>query len=61
MRDSKLPNIPIGTVFKISFDVDKYGKITNLQTWSHYQALVAMNSTGMGGTIQHITLRFSNF
>ena len=34
MRDSKLPNIPIGTVFKISFDVDKYGKITNLQTWS---------------------------
>ena len=34
MRDSRLPNIPIGTVFKVSFDVDKYGKITNLQTWS---------------------------
>ena len=34
MKDSKLPAIPIGTVFKVSFDVDKYGKITNLQTWS---------------------------
>lgn len=34
MRDAKLPTLPMGTVFKISFDVDKYGKITNLQTWS---------------------------
>ena len=34
MKDSKLPVIPIGVVFKVSFDVDKYGKITNLQTWS---------------------------
>ena len=34
MRDSKLPVIPMGTVFMVSFDVDKYGKITNLQTWS---------------------------
>ena len=34
MRESRLPNIPIGVVFKVSFDVDKYGKITNLQTWS---------------------------
>ena len=34
MKDSKLPVMPMGTVFKVSFDVDKYGKITNLQTWS---------------------------
>ena len=34
MKDSKLPVIPMGVVFKVSFDVDKYGKITNLQTWS---------------------------
>ncbi|MBQ7450280.1 hypothetical protein IJS77_02590 [bacterium] len=34
LRDVKLPTIPMGTVFKVSFDVDKYGKITNLQTWS---------------------------
>jgi len=34
MADSKLPVVPQGTVFKFSFDVDKYGKISNLQTWS---------------------------
>ena len=34
MRDVKLPYIPKGTVFKFSFDVDKYGRITNVKTWS---------------------------
>lgn len=34
MRDTKLPYIPKGTVFKFSFDVDKYGRITNIKTWS---------------------------
>ena len=34
MKDSKLPTVPIGTVFKVSFDVDKFGKVSNVQTWS---------------------------
>lgn len=34
MKDTKLPYIPKGTVFKFSFDVDKYGRITNIKTWS---------------------------
>mgnify|MGYP006872970554 CR=1 FL=1 len=34
MIDVKLPTIPTGTVFRFSFNVDKYGKITNVQTWS---------------------------
>ena len=34
MRDSRLPNMPLGTVFKFSFTVDKYGKVTNVKTWS---------------------------
>ena len=32
MRDTKLPDIPNGTLFQFSFNVDKYGKITNVQT-----------------------------
>lgn len=32
MQDVKLPNIPEGTIFQFSFNVDKYGKITNVQT-----------------------------
>ena len=32
MQDTKLPDIPNGTVFQFSFNVDKYGKITNVQT-----------------------------
>lgn len=32
MQDTRLPNIPNGTVFQFSFTVDKYGKITNVQT-----------------------------
>ena len=34
MKDTKLPIVPLGTVFKISFDVDKNGRVTNVQTWS---------------------------
>ncbi len=34
MEDTKLPILPQGVVFRFSFTVDKYGKITNLQTWS---------------------------
>ena len=34
MKDSKMPNMPTGTVFKFSFTVDKYGKVTNVKTWS---------------------------
>ena len=32
MQDSKLPNLPNGIIFQFSFTVDKYGKITNVQT-----------------------------
>lgn len=34
MKDVKLPIIPQGTVFKFEFDVDKYGKVSNVQTFS---------------------------
>lgn len=34
MTDVKLPIMPEGTIFRFSFDVDKYGKISNVQTWS---------------------------
>ena len=34
MKDSKLPIVPNGTIFKFSFTVDKYGKLTNVKTWS---------------------------
>lgn len=34
MKDVRLPIIPNGIVFKFTFDVDKFGKISNLQTWS---------------------------
>ena len=32
MRDTKLPDIPSGVLFQFSFDVDKYGKVSNVQT-----------------------------
>ena len=32
MMDTKMPNLPNGTVFQFSFTVDKYGKITNVHT-----------------------------
>ena len=34
MADVRMPNIPYGVIFKFSFTVDKYGKISNVQTWS---------------------------
>ena len=34
MHDTRLPYIPNGTVFKFTFTVDKYGRISNVQTWS---------------------------
>lgn len=34
MKDVRLPIIPQGTVFKFEFDVDMYGKVSNVQTWS---------------------------
>lgn len=34
MKDVKLPDVPYGTIFRFAFEVDKYGKVTNLQTWS---------------------------
>ena len=34
MQDAKLPIVQQGTVFRFAFDVDKYGKITNISTWS---------------------------
>ncbi len=34
MQDVQLPIVPEGTIFKFSFNVDKYGKISNVQTWS---------------------------
>ena len=34
MKDTRMPNIPIGTVFKVSFDVDRNGRVSNVQTWS---------------------------
>ncbi len=38
MQDVKLPYIPTGTVFRFTFTVDKYGKISNLKTWSENPA-----------------------
>lgn len=34
LKDCKLPVVPMGTVFKVSFDVDKNGRVSNVQTWS---------------------------
>ena len=34
MQDVRLPLIPNGIIFKFTFTVDKYGKISNVQTWS---------------------------
>lgn len=34
MQDSVLPIVPAGTIFRFAFTVDKYGKITNIKTWS---------------------------
>jgi len=34
MRDVNMPVVPNGTIFRFTFDVDKYGKVSNVQTWS---------------------------
>ena len=34
MSDVKLPTVAKGTIFRFSFEVDKYGKISNIKTWS---------------------------
>ena len=34
MKDVRLPIIPNGIIFKFTFDVDKYGRVSNVQTWS---------------------------
>ena len=34
MKDVRLPIIPNGIIFKFTFDVDKFGKVSNVQTWS---------------------------
>ena len=34
MEGTNFPAVPPGTVFRFEFNVDKYGKITNVQTWS---------------------------
>lgn len=34
MSDAKLPTVAKGTIFRFSFEVDKYGKISNIKTWS---------------------------
>ena len=47
MQDVILSNVPIGTVFKFTFEVDKYGKISNVQTWS-------LNKTYTPMAIEHI-------
>ncbi len=47
MRDVRLPNLPNGTVFRFTFDVDKYGKVSNVQTWSD-------NSTYTPYAIQYV-------
>ena len=34
MQDTKLPLLPNGIVFRFSFSVDRFGKVSNLQVWS---------------------------
>lgn len=34
MQDTNFPPVPAGVIFRYKFNVDKYGKITNVQTWS---------------------------
>ena len=38
MQDTRLPILPTGVVFKFSFSVDRYGKVSNVQTWSETPA-----------------------
>lgn len=34
MRDTKMPIVPNGTIFNFTFTVDKFGKISDIKTWS---------------------------
>ncbi|MDD3238002.1 MAG: hypothetical protein PHV37_07900 [Candidatus Gastranaerophilales bacterium] len=34
MNDASIGGVPNGTVFKFSFVVDRYGKVSNVKTWS---------------------------
>lgn len=38
MKDVNMPVVPNGVIFKFTFDVDKYGKVSNVQTWSETKA-----------------------
>lgn len=38
MKDVRLPALPTGIVFKFTFDVDKFGKISNIYTYSENPA-----------------------
>jgi len=38
MQDVRLPVLPTGIVFRFTFNVDKYGKITNIYTYSDNSA-----------------------
>lgn len=34
MRDVQLPTVEQGTVFRFTFNVDKFGRVSNVKTWS---------------------------
>ncbi len=34
MKDARLSDVPFGTIFRFSFIVDKYGRISDIKTWS---------------------------
>ena len=34
MRDTQLPFVEQGTIFKFTFNVDKFGRVSNVKTWS---------------------------
>lgn len=38
MRDTQLPFVEQGTVFKFTFNVDKFGRVSNVKTWSQNPA-----------------------
>ena len=40
MKDTHLPTVPNGTVFRFSFVVDKFGKISDIQTYSDTKAYI---------------------
>ena len=54
MQDTKITQVPNGVVFKFKFTVDKYGKISNIQTWS-------LNPNYTPIAIQHIAPVIKNY